>query len=100
MFLQKLRYKLQEEAINFNNGNVISQKSNSILLNMRLDYKCPFILALSFTSLTVLVMKCKIVRDQMIYYSFNVNSRTKINHLKIFFYVLKYCHLHIIMSLF
>ena len=80
MFLQKLRYKLQEEAINFNNGNVISQKSNSILLNMRLDYKCPFILALSFTSLIVLVMKCKIVRDLMIYYSFKVNSRTETNH--------------------
>ena len=62
MFLQKLRYKLQEEAINFNNGNVISQKSNSILLNMRLNYTYSFILALSFTSLIVLVMKCKIER--------------------------------------
>ena len=63
MFLQKLRYKLQEEAINFDNGNVISQKSNSILLNMRLDYMYSFILALSFTPLIVLVMKCKIERS-------------------------------------
>ena len=60
MFLQKLCYKLREEAININNGNVISQKSNSILLHMRLDYIYSFILALSFTSHIVLVMKSNI----------------------------------------
>ena len=60
MFLQKLCDKLQEEATNINNGNVISQKSNSILLLMRLDYIYSFILALSFTSPIVLVMKSNI----------------------------------------